>query len=104
MAPARRQFRAGAEVEYLSALQKGHGAEALADLTTQIRIVREGKDVYSAPAKVVEVPGSGPVVFGVLKLSKEMVPGEYFLQVVARDSKGGKNGLASQWTDFEILP
>lgn len=104
MTPARRQFHAGAEVEYLSALQKGHGAEALADLTTQIRIVREGKDVYSAPAKLVEVPGSGPAVFGVLKLSKDMAPGEYFLQVVARDSKGGKNGLASQWTDFEILP
>lgn len=104
MAPARRQFRPGAEVEYLSALQKGRGAEALADLTTQIRVVRDGKDVYSAPAKVVEIPGSGPAVFGVLKLSKEMVPGEYFLQVVAKDAKGGKSGMASQWTDFEILP
>jgi VWFA-related protein len=104
MAPARRQFRPGAEVEYLSALQKGRGAEALADLAAQIRIVRDGKDVYSAPAKVVEIPGSGSAVFGVLKLNKEMVPGEYFLQVAARDAKGGKNGLASQWTDFEILP
>ncbi len=104
MAPARRQFRPGAEVEYLSALQKGHGAEALAGLATQIRIVRDGKDVYSAPTKVVEIPGSGPAVFGVLKLSKEMVPGEYFLQLVARDGKGGKNGVASQWTDFEIVP
>ena len=104
MAPARRQFRPGAEVEYLSALQKGRGAEPLADLAAQIRIVRDGKDVYSAPAKVMEIPGSGPAVFGVLKLSKEMVPGEYFLQVIAKDVKGGKNGLASQWTDFEILP
>ncbi len=104
MAPARRQFHPGAEVEYLSALQKGHGGEALATLAAQIRIVRDGKDVYSAPGKVVEIPGSGPAVFGVLKMSKEMVAGEYFLQVVAKDAKGGKNGLASQWTDFEILP
>jgi hypothetical protein len=79
-------------------------AEALADLVTHIRIVRDGKDVYSAPAKVVQIPGSGPAVFGVLKVGKDMVPGEYFLQVVATDLKGRKSGLASQWTDFEILP
>jgi len=104
IAPAKRQFRPGAEVEYLAALQKGRSQETLADLATQIRIVRDGKDVYLAPAKVVEIPGSGPAVFGVLRLSKEMVPGEYFLQVVATDGNGGKNGIASQWTDFEIVP
>ena len=71
MEPAKRQFRPGTEVEYLCALQKGHSGEALADLAAQIRIVRDGKDVYSAPAKAMEIPGSGPAVFGVLKLSKK---------------------------------
>jgi hypothetical protein len=57
------------------------------DLAAQIRIVRDGREVYSAPAKIA---GAIP-------------PGEYYMQVVATDG-ARKNTTAEQWTDFQVLP
>ena len=100
--PARREFRPGGELEYFCAIQKGRDPQATADLATRIRIVHEGQEVYSAPAQVVEIKGSGPAVFGVLRLTSAMPPGEYYLQVVATDRRGGKSAVEYQWTDFKV--
>jgi VWFA-related protein len=100
--PARRQFRPGGELEYFCAVQKGRDPQSRKDLATRIRIVHEGQEVYSAAAQVVDVAGSGPAVFGVLRLTNAMPPGEYYLQVVAMSRGGGKNAVEYQWTDFKV--
>jgi VWFA-related protein len=101
--PARRQFRQGGELEYLCAVEKGGAAHASTNLATEIEILRDGKAVYSADAKIVDVPQSGPAVFGALRLTDKLVPGEYYLHVIAKDPRGGKNAAADQWTDFEVV-
>jgi len=103
VAPARRQFRQGEELEYLCAVEKGGMASALTDLATEIEILRDGKAVYSAEAKIVDVPERGRAVFGALRLTDKLAPGEYYLHVIARDPRGGKNAAADQWTDFEVV-
>ena len=50
-----------------------------------------------------DAKGSGQAVFGALKLTDEMPPGEYYLQVIAADQKD-KGDAAGQWTDFTVLP
>ena len=70
---------------------------------TRVRVLRDGKEVYSAPARLVEMKGSGRAVFGALKLTDKMTPGEYNLQVIAAEQTG-KGDAAGQWTDFTVLP
>ena len=54
-------------------------------------------------ARLIDLPGSGRVVFGALKLADNMLPGDYYLQVIAAERNGGK-GAAAQWTDFTLVP
>ena len=103
ISPARRQFWPGDEIEYVCHLEQGRERGAASNLSPLVRIVRDGKEVYSAPAKIVDVAGSGPAVFGALRLAKAMPPGDYYLQVVAQDPAGGKNAIAGQWTDFRVV-
>ena len=72
-------------------------------LTTRVRVLRDGKEVYSAPARLVDTKGSGQAVFGALKLTDKLTPGEYYLQVIAAE-QNGKGDAAGQWTDFTVLP
>ena len=59
VAPARRQFRQGGELEYMCAVEKGGDKRATTDLTTQVQIVRDGKEVYAANGRMVDVPNVG---------------------------------------------
>ena len=73
------------------------------DLAAQVSILRNGKEVYSAPAQFVDTEGHGRAVFGALKLTGKMAPGEYYLQVTAAERKD-KGEAAGLWTDFTVLP
>jgi len=57
-----------------------------------------------APARLIELPDSGRAVFGGLKLAANMPPGNYDLQVIAAERKGGRGSAAGQWTDFRVVP
>lgn len=103
MAPVTRQFRAGSQVEYFCFLENA-GKVLAANLDSQIRIVRGGQSVYTGPAKLVPIDGGGLAVTGTLKLGERMTPGDYYLGVIAADRTAPKNGVAAQWTDFEIMP
>jgi hypothetical protein len=63
---------------------------------SQIRIVRDGRQVYAGPARQAPVEGGRLALTGKLKLSEKMSPGDYYLGVLA--------GGTAQWTDFQILP
>jgi VWFA-related protein len=101
--PALRQFKQGSSLEFLCAVENGK-KKPDGDLDARMRVLRDGKQVYSAPALLVDVPGSGRAVFGVLKLANNMTPGDYYLQVIATRQKGAKAAAAGQWTDFTVLP
>jgi hypothetical protein len=103
LTPSRRQFQQGSELEYFCAVAKGGDRQATTDLATEIHIVREGKEVYSTAAKVVDVPNSGPAVYGAVRLTDKFAPGEYYLHLIATDPRGGKNAAADQWTDFQVM-
>ncbi len=103
LAPARRQFRQGSEMEYYCAVAKGGDRQATTDLATEIHIVSEGKEVYSTAAKVLDLPNSGPAVYGAVRLTDKLPPGEYYLHLIATDPRGGKNAAADQWTDFQVI-
>jgi VWFA-related protein len=102
MSPATRQFHPGGTVEYFCLLESATKKDPAMDLDSQIRIVRDGKDVYSGPAKLVAMDGGGWAVAGGFKLSEKMTPGDYYLGVVVAD-RTAKNRLAAQWTDFEVV-
>jgi VWFA-related protein len=103
LTPARRQFRRGGRLEYACMVEAGRKKGTVPDLAAQIRIVRDGREVYSAPAKLADLKGGGRTVYGLLKLADAIPPGEYYMQVVATD-RASKNTGAEQWTDFQVLP
>ena len=102
MSPATRQFRPGGEVEYFCVLENAGKKVAAEDLDSQIRIVRDGKEIYTGAAKLVSIEGGGLAVTGGLKLSEKMTPGDYYLGVIVAD-RTAKNRVTAQWTDFEIM-
>ena len=104
IAAALRQFRQGSSLEFLCAVEKSRKKDPDMDLATRVRVLRDGKEVYSAPARLIDLQGSGRAVFGALKLASAMTPGDYDLQVIAAERNGGKGGAAGQWTDFTVLP
>ena len=101
---ALRQFPRGGSLEFLCAVENGSRKGPDVDLATRVRVLRGGKEVYSAPARLVDVPGKGRAVFGGLKLAGTITPGDYDLQVTAAERNGGKGRAAGQWTDFTVLP
>jgi len=100
--PALRQFHPGSQLEYFCMVEKGGGKSA-DKLGAQIQIMRDGRSIYSGPAKVVPLDGGRLAILGDLKLGARMSPGDYYLGVIASDL-AKKNAAAAQWTDFEILP
>jgi hypothetical protein len=104
MSPATRQFHPGGEVEYFCLVENTGKKVLAANLDSQIRIVRDGKSVYTGPAKLVPMDGGGVALTGMLKLGAGMTPGNYYLGIFAADRTAPKNPVAAQWTDFEIGP
>jgi len=105
IAAALRRFKQGSSLEFLCAVENGRKKGPEVDLATRVRVLRDGKEVYSAPARLIDLPAGGRVVFGALKLADSMTPGDYDLQVTAAQRNGGKGAAAvGQWTDFTVLP
>ena len=102
IAAALRRFKQGSSLEFLCAVENGRKEGLDVDLATRVRILRDGKEVYSAPARLIETQG-GKAVFGALKLVDSMTPGDYDLQVIATE-RNIKGAAADQWTDFTVLP
>jgi VWFA-related protein len=101
--PALRQFYRGGVVEFLCAVENGRKKSSKLDLKTRVRVLRDGKEVYSGSANLVDM-NEGPAVAGVLKLGDRITPGDYDLQVIATGTNAGKAKAATQWTDFTVLP
>jgi len=101
--PALRQFKRGGSLEFLCEVEKGNKKGPDVDLATRVRVLRDGQEVYSAPASLIDIQGSGRAVFGALKLTDSMTPGDYYMQVIAAERSGVKRAAAGQWTDFTVV-
>lgn len=107
--PAVRQFRAGNSIIFAYSIYDAppDPATRLPRLTTQTRIFRDGKAVYTGAATPVQVDSQTdlkriPSIIR-LQLGTEFPPGEYVLQVIVTDQLAKeKQQIASQWIDFEI--
>jgi len=77
-------------------------------LTSQTRLFRDGRAVFTGEPRPVAVTGQADprriTAGGRLLLGTELAPGEYVLQVVVTDAlRKDKHRTAVQWIDFEIL-
>jgi hypothetical protein len=107
--PAVRHLRQMMRLEYgllvyNAELDKASGKP---QLTTQIRLFRDGKQVFTGSALPFDPTGQTDlgrlVVGGALDLGNDLAPGEYILQIIVSDMVADKKyRVASQSMDFEI--
>lgn len=108
--PAVRQFRAGGKLVVAYSIYNARldAATLRPQLTTQIRVFRDGKVVFTGNPIPVETgsqadPKRIPSLVG-LEVGTEFPPGEYIAQVIVTDKLADKKQpIASQWIDFEIV-
>jgi len=108
--PAVRRLRQGMMLDYRYAIYNAQldPATNRPQLTTQMRLFRDGKEVFTGrvlpfdPGKQTDMKRLG--AGGRLRLGSELIPGDYFLQIMVTDAlTKGKNRTATQWIDFEIV-
>jgi VWFA-related protein len=82
-------------------------ASSRPQLITQVRLFRDGKEVFTG--KEIPWESSGQIdparltAGGAIHLGGELTPGEYVLQVVVSDLLADrKHRIATQWMDFQI--
>ena len=108
--PAVRQFRQGANLigvyaVYNALLDK---TTHLPRLTTQTRIFRDGKPVFTGDPTPLDAQGQTDLqrlIAGTrLYVGPELSPGDYVLQIIVEDHLGKeKTRMATQWIDFEVV-
>jgi VWFA-related protein len=90
---------------YNAGLDKATGKP---QLTTQIRLFRDGKQVFSGDELPFNPTGQTDlgrlIVAGALELGTDLPPGEYIFQIIVSDALADKKyRTATQWMDFEIV-
>ncbi|HJU56793.1 MAG TPA: VWA domain-containing protein, partial [Pyrinomonadaceae bacterium] len=108
--PAVRRFRRGLVMRYAYSIfnaqvDKATGRPAV---QTQMRLFREGQEVFSGRVQPFDATGQADVkrlqTGGALQLGTSLPPGEYVLQVIVTDPLAKeKYRTATQWIDFEIV-
>ncbi|HEX8921331.1 MAG TPA: VWA domain-containing protein [Pyrinomonadaceae bacterium] len=108
--PAVRRFRRGMVmsynyVVYNATIDKATGQPRL---QIQMRIFREGKEVFKGRVQPLDARGQLDMkrlpAGGALQLGSDMIPGEYVLQIIVTDPLAKeKYRTATQWMDFEII-
>ncbi|HEX6186976.1 MAG TPA: VWA domain-containing protein [Pyrinomonadaceae bacterium] len=105
-----RQFKPGTIIEYAFFIYnaKLDKASARPQLTTQVKLFHDGKEVFSG--KELPYENSGQIDLqrlpagGALQLGNSMEAGDYVLQVIVTDTLAEKkHRIATQWMDFQIV-
>ena len=78
-----------------------------ANLAMQTRLFRDGKPVSSNPPVPIEIKegeSGRKLITDVIRLTPELEPGDYYLQVMVTDTTTkDKRPVATQWVQFEIV-
>jgi VWFA-related protein len=107
---ATRRFHSGDTVKFdLSVYDSRTDRTARASLAMTFTVYRDGKEIFvasEAPLKSDEQTNQTTLeASGAFELGQNMPPGDYLLRVTVTDLMANKKfELATQWTDFEILP
>lgn len=108
--PALRRFRPGASIDFLYSIYnaKLDRATRRPQLQTQLRLFREGQQVFAGQTKPFDESQQTDmkrlVDWSRLRLGTNLQPGEYALQVVVTDALASeKRRTVTQWIDFEIV-
>jgi len=77
-------------------------------LTSQVRLVREGKVVFTGKETPISSANQADlkrlIAGGAIQLGNELVAGEYLLQIIINDPLASeKRRTVTQWVDFEIV-
>jgi VWFA-related protein len=105
--PAVRKFKRGEVLQFGYIIYNAQVVANRTQLQTQVRIFRDGQLVYAGRVTPLQ-PGNdtGPSRLsagGGVRLSADMVPGDYYLQVIVTDSLAkSKYKTVTQWADFEV--
>jgi hypothetical protein len=107
--PAVRHFKQLMRLEY-GLLVYNAGLDRVSgkpQLTTQVRLFRDGKQVFAGDELPFNPSGqtdlSRLIVGGALDLGTDLLPGEYIFQIIVSDALADKKyRVATQWMDFEI--
>ncbi|HEX8174338.1 MAG TPA: VWA domain-containing protein [Pyrinomonadaceae bacterium] len=106
---AMRRFRAGQVMQFAYVIfnAKADKGRSLPQLVTQIRLYRDGKEIFAGRETPYEARSQADmerlVAGGSLQLGG-LQPGEYALQVIVTDLRAEtKNRTAINWIDFEVV-
>ena len=103
--PAVRRYRVNSDLYFAFVIYNGSP-----NLLMQTKLFRDGKSVKSSPESAVDVANQPDpnrmVITNVMRLTPDLEPGNYYLQVVITDKTAkdkDKQPPATQWVDFEIV-
>jgi len=108
--PAVRVFQPGATVLYVyQVLNAKTDSAGHADLEAQVRVFRNGEEIYTGRATPAVMQGDGAkdhlLCAGAIALGPKMTSGDYVLQVAVTDKLAkSKHALAAEAMDFEVRP
>jgi VWFA-related protein len=103
-----RSFLPGESLDYMAVIYNANNKEGLRpDLESQFVLFQNGNEIFRSKPEAVSLDGVKDfkriMVKKRLKLEKTMQPGDYVLQLQARDKRTKeKQSLAAQTLDFEI--
>jgi hypothetical protein len=104
---AARRFQRNTALNYDYMVFNAGGNSASGQLTTLVRLFRDGQLVFKheSPAEIMQQPDPTRVlVGGRLRLGTNLVPGEYVIQITVTDPAAKKDhGTATESADFEIV-
>jgi VWFA-related protein len=103
--PAVRRYRVNSDLYFAFVIYNGSP-----NLLMQTKLFRDGKSVKSSAESAVDVTNQPDpnrmVITNVMRLTPDLEPGNYYLQVLISDKNAkdkDKQPPATQWVDFEIV-
>jgi VWFA-related protein len=105
-----RRFNQGTSLIFAYAVYNARldGATHLPKLSTQTRVFRDGRAIFSGDATPIDLAGQTDLQriasASRLQLGAQLTPGEYVLQIIVTDSSGKeKPRVVTRWIDFEVI-
>ncbi|MFT3743092.1 MAG: VWA domain-containing protein [Pyrinomonadaceae bacterium] len=105
--PSIRRFKRGSVVAYSYSIYNARmGADNQPKITLQVNLYKNGKLLVEGTPTPWKPENQSDLArindFGYMRLAQTEA-GEYTLQLIVRDTLGGKDSVASQWIDFEVV-
>lgn len=105
--PAVRRFPQGSTVKFSFAVYNASIEGRLAQLTAQIRILRDGKIAFTGDPAPLNFQGQTDLQHLMsaarFHIDSSISPGDYVFQIIVSDNAKLKPRVATQWIDFEVV-